>query len=72
MKSWKTKSLAAALILASLSAGVAWALPANGFEITYYDAQGNVVGEKSYYCGSRIYSWGQTTSIYDRFDFTCN
>ena len=72
MTSRKTKLLAAALILASLTAGAAWALPANGFEITYYDTQGNIVGEKSYYCGSRIYSWGQTTAIYDRIDFPCN
>lgn len=72
MKSWKKKCLVAAVMLAGVVAGAASALPANGFEITYYDAQGNIVGEKSYYCGSRIYSWGQVTSIYDRIDFPCN
>lgn len=71
MKSWKKKTLAAAAVLAGLAAGAVSALPSNGFEITYYDTQGNIVGEKSYYCGSRIYSWGQVTSIYDRWDFPC-
>ena len=71
MNTWKMKCVLVAIVLAGLTAGVASALPANGFEITYYDAQGNIVDEKSYYCGSRIYSWGQTTSIYDRIDFPC-
>lgn len=71
MKSWKKTSLVAAVVLAGLVAGVASALPANGWEITYYDAQGNIVGESSYYCGNRIYNWGQVTSIYDRIDFPC-
>ena len=71
MKSWKKKTLVVAVVLAGLAVGAVSALPNNGFEITYYDAQGNVVGEKSYFCGSRIYSWGQVTSIYDRWDFPC-
>jgi Family of unknown function (DUF6289) len=72
MTLWKKKTLVAATLSSMLIAGAALALPADGWEITYYDAQGNIVGESTYLCGSRIYRWGQVTSIYDRIDFPCN
>jgi Family of unknown function (DUF6289) len=72
MKSVKKRLLIGSLALSVLLAGgAAMALPANGWEITYYDAQGNIVGESSYYCGSRFYKWGQVTTIYDQITFPC-
>lgn len=71
MRSWKKKALIATLVGSALAAGVVSALPATGYEITYYDVEGNVVGERSYYCGPRVYGWGQITPIYDRIDFPC-
>ncbi len=61
----------AALALA-LVAGAAAALPANGWEITYYDGEGNIVGGSDYLCGPRIYNWGRVTPIYHRLDFSCS
>jgi len=42
------------------------ALPNNAYEIDYYDANGNLVGQDSYYCGVNHagLDWGVKTENY--------
>jgi Family of unknown function (DUF6289) len=68
-----TKKMKLVIVALGLGiAGAAIARPAYGYEITYYDAQGGVVGGKELFCNGRHLQWGQTTPISDIVEYPCN
>lgn len=57
-----TKKIGIVAITALLTvSGVLLALPSHSFEKDYYDAQGNYIGQESYYCGRSVIRWGDTS-----------
>ncbi len=59
----KRIGIATILSLALFSGGLL-ALPNNAYEIDYYDENGNLVGQDSYYCGRNHpgLDWGYRTN----------
>ncbi|MFT3762878.1 MAG: DUF6289 family protein [Pseudoxanthomonas sp.] len=53
-------------------AAVAYAAPVEGYEITYYDQYGNVVGKEALYCNGVRFQWGQITTNYDAETWSCS
>lgn len=65
------RHIAAVCALLAIAA-VAYAAPANGYEITYYDQYGNVVGEKALYCNGVRFQWGEVTSSFSKDTWSCS
>lgn len=63
MRMLTMKYKAVAIVALIAISGSLLALPNNAYEISYYDANGNLVGFDSYYCGRNHggLDWGVTT-----------
>ncbi len=62
----KKRALVAAVLISAMMGAVAYVHAARSqmTEITYFDAQGEIVGEVLYPCSGRVQSWGITTQSY--------
>ena len=53
------------------TATLANASPSYGYEIIYFDSNGNYVGEKSMSCAGDYYEWGHFTENYETVTWSC-